>query len=65
MPKLLDALLGFQNVRGHTFYAKALDSRSVVVDLGANLGAFSRCLANRYGCQAFAVAGLAGIVRTD
>ena len=55
MPKLLDALFGFRNVRGHTFYAKVLDSRSVVVDLGANQGAFSRCLANRYGCRAVAV----------
>jgi FkbM family methyltransferase len=47
--------MGFQNVRGHTFYARELDSKSIILDLGANEGAFSRRVASQFGCHAFAV----------
>jgi len=48
-------LLGFQKVRGHTFYEKALVPKSVVVDLGACRGDFSKYIASNYGCSVFAV----------
>jgi FkbM family methyltransferase len=53
--KFLDRLIGFENVRGHTFYSKKLDSTSTVLDLGANQGAFSRLIAAQHKCRTFAV----------
>jgi FkbM family methyltransferase len=42
-------------VGGHTFFERFVGSRSVIVDLGANKGAFSREMARKYGCTCFAV----------
>jgi FkbM family methyltransferase len=42
-------------VSGHTFFERFLGCRSVVVDLGANMGAFSSQMARKYGCTCFAV----------
>ena len=39
----------FENIRGHTICVDALGPQSVVVDLGANLGDFSRLMKARLG----------------
>ena len=39
----------FENVRGHTIYADVLGAESTIVDLGANLGDFSRLMKARLG----------------
>jgi FkbM family methyltransferase len=39
----------FETIRGHTIYAPALNSTSVVIDLGANRGEFSKQLRAKYG----------------
>ena len=50
-----DRLFGLRNVRGHTFYSQGLNTKSNVLDLGANLGDFSICIASKYKCKAFVV----------
>jgi len=42
-------------VSGHTFFPRFLRRGSVVVDLGADVGGFSRLIARRYGCVCYAV----------
>jgi FkbM family methyltransferase len=42
-------------VRGHTFLADGLKAGSVVIDLGANRGEFSRDVAARFGAKCLAV----------
>jgi FkbM family methyltransferase len=42
-------------VSGHTFFERFVGRNSVVVDLGANMGAFSSQMASKYGCSCFAV----------
>ena len=42
-----------ENIRGHTFWPHALGHDSVVVDLGAHSGNFSREVQARYGCRCF------------
>lgn len=44
-----------ERVSGHTFFARFVDSHSVVVDLGANMGAFSRQMAHQFGCACYAI----------
>jgi len=39
----------------HTFFGKDLSPESVVLDLGANLGSFSRAIADQFGCRCYAV----------
>ena len=41
-------------IQGHTLWRKGLHSDSVVVDLGANRGAFSKQMISTYGCRSFA-----------
>lgn len=41
----------FANVRGHHFLSQPINRESVVLDLGANRGEFSRGMVSRYGCQ--------------
>ena len=53
--KIFDLLFGFINVRGHTFYSKILNPASIVLDLGANIGDFSKYIASKYKCNTFAV----------
>ncbi|WP_133649219.1 FkbM family methyltransferase [Paraburkholderia flava] len=57
-------------ISGHTFFQRFLRRDSVVVDLGANVGAFSRLMSEKYGCVCYAVepnpacfARLAGFAR--
>jgi FkbM family methyltransferase len=38
-------------VRGHTFVGDWIDTRSTVIDLGANQGVFSKEMNDRYGCN--------------
>jgi FkbM family methyltransferase len=52
---ILDRWFGFRNVRGHTFYSKSLYPKSTVLDLGANLGAFSQHIASKYKCNTYLV----------
>ena len=42
-------------ISGHTFFPKFIHADSVVVDLGANKGAFSRSMSEIYGCTCFAI----------
>ncbi len=46
----------FENIRGHTICIDALGPQSVVVDLGANLGDFSRLMKARLGGGQFVLA---------
>lgn len=45
-------------IRGHTFLADSLDEGSVVVDLGAHNGEFSREVHRRFNCQCHMVEAL-------
>lgn len=47
--------LKIRNQLGHTYYAGDLNSDSVVVDLGANRGEFSKNLTAAHGCKCYAV----------
>jgi FkbM family methyltransferase len=42
-------------VNGHTFFSRFVRRDSVVIDLGANLGGFSREMGSKYGCVCYAV----------
>jgi FkbM family methyltransferase len=42
-------------VHGHTFFSRLVREDSVVVDLGANVGGFSREMEHKYGCVCYAV----------
>jgi FkbM family methyltransferase len=39
----------FHRIQGHTFYSPPLDSRSVILDLGANHGEFAKEMKARFG----------------
>jgi FkbM family methyltransferase len=41
------------NICGHTFLTRIISPQSVVADLGANRGAFSHALIDRFGCHVF------------
>lgn len=45
----------FDNIRGHHFCGHELHEDSIVVDLGACLGDFSRQVSTKYGCNVFAI----------
>jgi FkbM family methyltransferase len=55
MSALLRAISTIDNIETHTFFPDRLGPASVVVDLGANCGRFSRKIAQRYGLRAFGV----------
>jgi FkbM family methyltransferase len=42
-------------VEDHTFFTQRLNENSVVVDLGANHGAFAHALIERFGCRVYAI----------
>lgn len=44
---------GFQQQRAHHFYPAVLNHKSVVVDLGAHKGEFTRFISEKYGCSVF------------
>jgi len=55
---LLETMLktiGFCNIRGHWLYIPAINSNSVVVDLGANLGEFSKAMIKKFKAKCYAV----------
>lgn len=54
----LRGLARLEHVKTHTFYAGSLSSRSVVIDLGANAGAFADEMNRRFGCRCLAVEAL-------
>jgi FkbM family methyltransferase len=62
-----DHLMQIVKLSGHTFVPTTLHRDSVVVDLGANTGGFSRAITERYGCTCFSVEAspvLFGALRT-
>jgi FkbM family methyltransferase len=42
-------------IREHTFFSLNLNSESIIVDAGANIGDFSRECARRFGCMPYAL----------
>jgi FkbM family methyltransferase len=46
---------GLECIKTHTLYARVLGPDSVVVDLGANVGDFTRGMISRFGCTSYAV----------
>ena len=53
--KRIDCLFGLDSSWGHTFYGAAINPTSVVMDMGAYRGGFSRYMTARYGCLAYAI----------
>lgn len=45
----------FETIHGHTIYTPPLKHDSIIIDLGANLGLFSRDMKSRFGGQYFLV----------
>ena len=43
------------NLKTHTIYSKILDSDSLVIDLGANLGQFSEAITREFNCRCCAI----------
>ncbi|MEI6429392.1 MAG: FkbM family methyltransferase [Pseudanabaena sp. ELA607] len=46
---------GYSEYRGHHFYSKSLNERSIVLDIGANLGDFSKLISENFKSQCVAV----------
>jgi FkbM family methyltransferase len=46
---------GLSNLKTHTIYSKLLDSDSLVIDLGANLGQFSEAITREFKCSCYAI----------
>jgi FkbM family methyltransferase len=53
-----------EHVKTHTFFAGSLTLQSVVVDLGANVGAFADELNRRFDCRCLAVEALPDLCAT-
>lgn len=49
--KLVARMAGLRQQRAHHFYPGTLSGRSLVVDLGAHKGEFSRFITSEYGCS--------------
>jgi hypothetical protein len=45
---------GLSNLTTHTIYSKILDSDSLVIDLGTNLGQFSQAITREFNCRCYA-----------
>jgi FkbM family methyltransferase len=48
-------MTAFEDIRGHTIYARGLGPEAVVLDLGANRGEFCRQVQTRFGARCHAV----------
>ena len=48
-------MAGFRIIRDHWVYTKALNSDSIVIDLGANTGMFSEMIIKKFNSRCFAV----------
>ena len=46
---------GLSNLKTHTIYSKILDSDSLVIDLGANVGQFSEAITREFNCTCYAL----------
>ncbi len=46
---------GLSNLKTHTIYTKILDSDSLVIDLGANVGQFSEAITRELNCRCYAI----------
>ena len=46
---------GLSNLKTHTIYSKILDSDSLVIDLGANVGQFSEAITREFNCTCYAI----------
>ena len=46
---------GLSNLQTHSIYSKILDSDSLVIDLGANLGQFSEAITREFNCRCYAI----------
>jgi len=46
---------GLSNLKTHTIYSKILDSDSLVIDLGANVGQFSEAITRDFKCRCYAI----------
>lgn len=44
-----------ERISGHTFFPRFLRQNSTVVDLGANIGTFSRRISDKYDCTCYAI----------
>ncbi len=58
LAKLSEAVIALTTVRvacGHSYLASVLTSESIVLDLGANIGSFSRGLSESLGCLCYCV----------
>ena len=51
----LDWIFNIEKIRGHSFYSKGLNAASIILDLGGNLGAFSKAVASKYGSRTFII----------
>lgn len=49
---------GIVSFRGHSFYAGLINSKSVIIDLGAHLGEFSSKISNTFACKCYVVEAL-------
>lgn len=46
---------GLTNLKTHTIYTKLIDSQSLVIYLGANVGQFSEEISRDFNCRCYAV----------
>ncbi|MEG3862990.1 FkbM family methyltransferase [Microcoleus sp. herbarium12] len=46
---------GLTNLKTHTIYTKLIDSQSLVIDLGANVGQFSQEISREFNCRCYAL----------
>ncbi len=46
---------GFSNLKTHTIYSRILDSDSLVIDLGANVGQFTEAITRESNCTCCAI----------
>ena len=46
---------GLSNLKTHTIYSKILDSDSLAIDLGANVGQFSEAITREFNCTCYAI----------
>jgi len=46
---------GLSNFKTHTIYSKILESDSLVIDLGANVGQFSEAITREFNCRCYAI----------
>jgi FkbM family methyltransferase len=57
-PSSYDIMSGLSSIRGHHFYATAIDSSSTIIDLGSHLGEFSAQVSHSFNCRCYAIEAL-------